>query len=137
MSSLSREARIYLALWRKATETPEGFEVKFPSLTTAISARQGLYRAIKPFRNRSDKDPILAEAADKYVVTLRNEPPALYFSPRQTLEILENQLESLGLSESDLLDPEELNLHRSAQRLIDQAAPTPSDRSTPFYTRED
>ena len=92
MSSLSREARIYLALWRKTSTDEDGFVVKFPSHSLAISARQGLYRAIKPFRNRPDKDPILAEAADKFVVTIDTENTSLRFTPRKTLEIPEEPL---------------------------------------------
>lgn len=131
--STSREAKIYLAIWRKAQTTQTEFDINLPSKALTISTRQGMYRAIKPYRNRYDKDPILAEAADKYVVTQNLETNTLRMTSRKTLEAIESQLSALGLSEADLLDPTEIRISADLQALIE----TPSDRSTPFYSRED
>lgn len=138
MSNLSREARIYLALWRKTASTPEGFEVKFPTLSLAIAGRQGLYRAMKGFRGRPDLDPILAEAGDKFVVTLDSANFSIRFTPRQTLEALEAQLSSLGLNEDSLLTEEERRVQSSLDSLFTQLdSPEVPTRSTPFYDRKD
>ena len=135
MTSLSREARIYLALWRKTATEPEGFEVKFPTESLAISARQGLYRAIKSFRNRPDLDPILAEAADKFVVSIDQANCTIYLTPRKTLEVLESQLALLGISEEDLSTAEERKINSSMQTLLENLE-KPETTSTPFYSRE-
>lgn len=135
--ALSREAKIYLALWRKASSTGQGFVVKFPTKSLVISARQGLYRAIKPFRGRPDLDLLLHDAADKFVVSLDLENLSLIFAERKTLSALENQLEDLGILESDLIEPSEVAAQKSLEKLLNSDSSQPTSPSNPFYQRED
>ena len=137
MSNLSREARIYLALWRKTSTMTDGFEVKFPNYSLAISARQGLYRAIKSYRGRPDLDPVLAQAADLFVVSINAEAFTLTFTPRKTLEALELQLHDLGIDEADLQTHQEREIAESLDRMMGKASTKSPERSTPFYSRED
>lgn len=139
MTSLSRLERINLALWRKTSTSPEGFAIRCPNHALAISTRQGLYRSIKLYRGRPDLDPILSEAADKFVVSIDAESFTLTFTPRKILEALELQLALLGIEESDLETHTERLAKESLNRMLDQSSKplTPEKSSTPFYTRED
>lgn len=128
---ITRQARVMLALWRKAAGTEEGFVIKLPSKALAISTRQELYRAILPYRGRPDLDPVLCEVADKFTVSIV-EDDVIAFRPRKVLAAIEALFGDLGLDENDLLTFEEQEVQASAERLI--AAGTA--RSTPFFTRE-
>ena len=148
---LSREYRIYLALWRKAYHrTQEGLEadpiiVRAPTYAHALSLRSGLYKAIRPYRHGEAYDDELFAASERLVITANKTPQpdgtfTLAFTPRKTLAMLEADLEALGLSEEDLLLPEESSISRDLNALIqptsDLISPA-APRTNPFYTRED
>jgi len=136
---LSREARIYLAIWRKAyheREKVDPVSITASSFQTALSFRQGLYKAIRPYRFGEKFDNELQKAAELFVIgIIKQEDPAqphkIILKKRITLNELETELLNLGLDESDLLLPEE-KLFNS--ELVEKAeAPKPSN---PFYTRD-
>lgn len=141
--ALSTEARYYLAIWRKAwidRDKPETLIINTSSLSMAISMRQGMYRAIRPYRSGSSFDQELANAADQFVVYLAKGPDAtaphkLELRQRLSLTELERELLRLGLEGDDLLLTEEKMAAESLSTFLpDDTAPV---RSNPFYTRED
>jgi hypothetical protein len=138
---ISREYRIYLAIWRKAfkerlSDRPE-VTINASNRNLAIAMRQGMYRAIRPFRNGIMFDEELRQASELFVVFLtRNEdagaPTTLILRPRITLNELERDLVNLDLDEEDLLLTEERMAQESLSDILPDHAPA---RSTPFYNR--
>ena len=141
---ISRENRIYLAIWHKAylnREKPESVTVTASNFNMAVALRQGMYRAIRPFRNGESIDEELRQAAEHFVVYISREdsptvPHKLLLKPRLTLTELELSLSSLGLDEEDLLLTEERALSSELQALMTESS-KPARPSNPFYTRED
>lgn len=151
---LSRETRIYLAIWRKAwrerdiTYLPP-VEVTAANFSMAISMRQGMYRAIRPYRYGQAFDPELNQAADMFVITLPKVKKSDYGKPckltvreRKNLTYLENDLVNLGLDEEDLLTADERAVNASLEKLIEPEGLKPLKvghrvKQNPFYTRED
>jgi hypothetical protein len=151
---ISRETRIYLALWRKAYRERDNpacppVSITATNLSQAISMRQGMYRAIRPYRYGEAFDPELNSTADLFVVSMpnvpsvdRGKPCKLTFKERKNLDELEKQLMDLGLDAEDLLTSEEREANASLQALMEPEAPKPLKvghriSQTPFYTRED
>lgn len=140
---ISREYRVYLAIWRKAYhERDKGLEpiaINASTYNLAISMRQGLYRAIKPYRYGEAFDPELQQAVELFVVFLPKEPtPSGFYQvilkPRHTLNELELQLAELGIDEGDLLTQEEQMANKSLETLMDQPL-SRTEVSNPFYNR--
>lgn len=132
---ISREYRIYLALWRKALNSSEMVVINCSSRNMAISMRQGMYRAIRPFRNGDMNDEELKDAAEKFVVFIDRETNALELRPRWTLNALEEMFDDLGIDEEDLKLGDERAASESLKRLLEKQD-EPTMRATPFYTRE-
>lgn len=99
-----REDRIFLAIWRKvaAGGTPL---LTLKSESEAISVRMKLYRVIQPYRAGKIDDEQLAMAAEKFVVSITGNQ--LTFKEKVTAKAAEKLFAELGLSEADLLTPEE------------------------------
>lgn len=136
---ISREYRVYLALWRKAIQTGEVPPIKCSSLHMAVAMRQGMYRAIKPFKLGEVNDEELVRAAEKYVVHLvrgesKSSPHFLELRERKALSELEAQWAELGIDEEDLQVGDERNVGEKLKELLEQ--PGEPVRSTPFYERE-
>lgn len=140
---ISREYRIYLALWRKAflhSETP--LIIHASNFSMAVAMRQGMYRAIRPFRNGLLNDEELRQAADKYVIYLhkagsKDSPHDLEFRQRLTLAELELSFDSLGLDEEDLAFGDERAALHSLQKFMETAPNEDKPLAvTPFYVRE-
>jgi hypothetical protein len=142
---VSREHRIYLAVWRKAfTDQPKIIKLKASSFSAALVMRTGLYRAIRPYRFGELHDEELFQAAEGFVVSvvkLKN-PKAQHevvLKPRATLTELEAELEALGITEADLALPEEIELHGKLVELL----PTSTNQTTKqpignkFYNRQE
>lgn len=140
---VSREYRIYLALWRKALKSPEPVRIRASCLSMAIAMRQGMYRAIRPFRVGQANDEELLQASEKFVVYLNkgelaSDPHFLVLNERMALSELEMEFDLLGIDEEDLLLGDERNIANSLKHLIDGAPAEPVPlRFTPFFTRED
>jgi hypothetical protein len=140
---ISREYRIYLALWRKALNSPEGaptISIKCPNLHSAVAMRQSMYRAIKPFRAGTQSDSELQKAADKFVLYLVQaekaaEPHFIEFRERKSLTILEAAWDSLGIDEEDLLVGDERSITEKLHELMDKVPD--QVRKTAFYEREE
>lgn len=136
---ISKEYRIYLALWRKAYRGELNQAIKCPNLHMAVAMRQGMYRAIKPFREAESGDDELRKASERFVVYLIKGERAdtfhfLEFRERKTLSILESSWDELGLSDDDLLIGEERSISDKLKELLDGAEVKP--RATPFFTRD-
>lgn len=144
LKPISREYRIYLALWRKALNSAAPITVKTKNLAIAVAMRQGMYRAIRPFRDGTANDNELQQAAEKFVIYLlrpedkaRDVPHFLEFRPRQTLKELNNMWDDLGIDEEDLLIGEERIMQESlAKTMKSIEAPNKPSKSTPFYERD-
>lgn len=143
---LSREFRIYLALWRKAyrdykaNPSAQPLTIKASTFSTALSIRQGLYRAIRPFRYGDEHDEELLAAAEVLVVAATKSsagPCVISFKPRTTLSELEAELVNLRLDEEDLQTPIEKKIAKSLDNLLGEVKSNipASNLSTPFYTR--
>lgn len=101
----------------------------------AVSMRQGMYRAIRPFRTGKDFDEELRLATEYFVVYLerQTDPKSkhkLLLRPRLSLSELEAELLALGLDEDDLLLDAEKGLVKSLDTFIETPA------VNPFYSRE-
>ena len=144
MTSLSREFRFYLAVWRKAyrerlTEEPE-ITLNASSFSMALAIRQGMYRAIRPYRTGREIDDELLQASQLFVVSSPKgsdpkEPHTLTIKPRATLSELEANLLFLGMNEDDLATDGERHTRMELEKLI-EAPEKPVTRSNPFYSRE-
>lgn len=141
MPALSREYRIYLALWRKAIRGDASeLVIKCPNRHMAVMMRQGMYRAIKPFRNSIEADSELFRAAEKYVVHLisnedKYDEHRLVFRERLALGILNEQFD---FTEIELLAGDERVMFDKAEAIREKTDPEKvSKRSTPFYEREE
>ena len=135
----TREQRIYLALWRKAIASPDQtVAIVLSTKSLAISTRLNFYRVIIPFRTERLYDEELRRASEKFTVSARPHPTlegkfVVELLPRKTLEALEEQLADLGITDDDLLLPEEkVELAKLAQ-FIQPDSHKPS--STEFYDR--
>ncbi len=139
---ISREYRIYLALWRKAIQSPETVRIKASSFAMAIAMRQGMYRAIRPFRNGQMNDEQLRDASEKFVVYLEKNPDPkeehhLILKARAALSELEASFDTFGIDEEDLLFGDERDTRHSLAEFLDETPAVKPITSTPFYSRED
>lgn len=139
---ISREYRIYLALWRKAYLSGEEVKVQCTNFSMAVAMRQGMYRAIRPFRQGTLSDSVLEKASEKYVVYLekgsdKTAPHFIIFKERKTLNELESMWDNLGIDEEDLLFGDERSANESLQKLLDDVgSDIPTRTVTPFYGRD-
>lgn len=138
---ISREYRIYLALWRKALKQDEIVRINCSDRNMAIAMRQGMYRAIRPFRYGQLQDHELITAAEKFVVFLggskEDNSGWLELRPRLTLSEMEGMFDDLGIDEEDLLLGDERAANQSLQKLLASSDPAEAPRKTTYYERED
>lgn len=147
---LTREYRIYLAIWRKAylqrNDPDPTVSWQASSFSMALQMRQGMYRAIRPYRIGKDLDEELRLAAELFVVAVVRgkdiySPHTITVKPRAALSELEKDMAALGIDEEDLLLTEEKVLRSNFEDFLkpsvdETAIPLPRP-SNPFYTRED
>lgn len=136
--TLSREARICIAIWRKAylERDKEPLVINAANYSAAISIRQALYRAIHPYRNNELFDEELFQASEKivpYIPKARNleAPHQIIMKSRVALGLLENELEALGISEIDLITPEEQEITKRINQEVKELIETKA--KTPYY----
>jgi len=143
--TISRENRIYLAIWRKAMQEKD---LPIPPVTLTASSylaaetlRRGLYRAIRPYREQTIFDSELFSASEHFSVCIEKaekpeHPHTIVMKPKISMTELERELANLGLDDSDLLFPSEKITIKGLSDFIAEAKPSPRP-SNPFYTRED
>lgn len=134
--SVSRELRICLAIWRKAyneRDKDELVTINCPSQNAAMSLRQSMYRAARPFRDGSAFDEEVRKSTDLFVVYIDRETNQITLKPRSTLDTLEASLAELGINESDLRLPEERLLDKELTEFIEKGD---KPRANQFYERE-
>ncbi len=135
---ITREYRIYLAIWRKALLHPEEtISIKLPTYNLALTTRMGMYRAIRPFREGTLFDDELALAAERYVLFCPkpddvNTQAKVILRPRLTLEALEAQLGDFNFTEDDLLLLDERIAAHELTELV-----KPLHKANAFYNREE
>lgn len=146
---VSREYRMYLAIWRKAWLEPDNL-IAFdaPNFNMAVAMRQGMYRAIRPFRQGLQIDEELRRAADKYVVYLlrpedknKNSPHRIELRERAALAELESLADILGIDEEDLLLGDERKTAAELKKIMSNVGKPLKTKNlpkskTPFYNRE-
>lgn len=130
---MNRQTRIYLAFWRKAFQ--DGVLVlPMPSKGHAVSIRQALYRAIRPFRDEDAEEPSeLAKIANTMTVAFSGND--LIIRPKVSAEYAENLFMELELDESLLQTEDE----RESVRKLQEALEKPSEKSkssNPFFSRD-
>lgn len=108
----TREQRIFLALWRKAVREPgRTVRIELSNQSLALSAKVGLYRAIRPFREEKFFDDELRKACEAFVVVVKAIPETTKWSvellERKLLGELDALMAEIGIDEEDLLLPEE------------------------------
>lgn len=142
---LSREYKIYLALWRKAelekdNDPPTPIVLEASSFSVALAIRTGMYKAIKPYRDGGVYEEVLTKAPQSFIVSAIKGPPAqVVISPRASMILLEAELARLGIAEEDLVSPAERAVGEELRQLT--KPPSEALRNTisgpnPFYTRE-
>ena len=117
MTNMTRETRIYLAIWRKAWKEKDlglpPVVVKASSRSTLLSMVTAMYRAIKPYRDSKPgfEDSELSRAAEGFIISAPKpapgQPHVFTMKERKTLLDLEAELAELGISEEDLMTAEE------------------------------
>lgn len=134
--SLSREQRIYLAIWRRAAEKGS-LEIKCASPTSARTIRMALYRVIKPYREDPLLDSEMTKIAQDFVVAWSKASMVLNIIPRASTaeQLVDSLLDQLGLEEGDLETPEEKAVVKDFEEFM-EAKPKPVSEN-PFYKRED
>lgn len=136
MKDLSREKRIYLAIWRKAwREQAETLTVKMPNESLALTVRMSMYRTIKPYREGALFDDELRMAADKYVLVIQKSPPAIVLTHRKSADAAELAFADLGLDEMDLMTEEEVAAMKAAETVTKSLGS--GHQPNPFFTREE
>lgn len=133
------ENRVYLAIWRKAGRSAAEFTIKMASDAEAHALRMGLYRAIRPYRNESKVDPELKAASDKWVVVVKKGTNEVLLAPRKGDKIAERLMTELGISEADLLTPEEIEAREVVERIKKNLESPAGDAGVEnkFYSREE
>lgn len=149
MPAISREHRIYLALWRKAYREDKAIEIKLSTFSEALTLRSAMYRAIKPFIEGMNPDEELVAVREKFAISVLPQSNILTIRPKILLGKLEGMLEGLGVDERDLMTPEEIRALDALEEFItpaDAAKLGPNDlpptklplaAPNPFFKRED
>lgn len=137
--SYTREQKIYLALWRKAQIEDREISVTLRSYNEAISMRMAMYRTIRPYRTEKIIDEDLRLASERFVISVLKDSKVLTLKPRNTLTAAELAMAEIGLTEEDLLTPEEKILQNIMEQKLDEILPPSEDsdlpKSNPFYSR--
>lgn len=132
VQTISREHRIYLAIWRKVGLMEDDLEIKLSSHTEAISMRMGMYRAIRPYRAEELIDEELLAVAETHAINVSPGSSVMTIKRKVGLSAAEGLMASLGIDETDLITTEEKSLQNRLETLI-ESDPTPYN---PFYDRE-
>jgi hypothetical protein len=132
---ISRENRIFLALWRKAIRKEE-VRLKCLSDNQAITTRLAMYRAIKPFRMDEFEDPELYDAANR--LAIRIEGSDIIIVEKTSTITAEAAMLQFGLTEDDLLTPEERvaqsRMEEQLEKLIERdSSDIPLKQKNEFY----
>ena len=137
MKDLSLEVRIYLALWRKALREKSEIFVAAPTYNTALSIRMSMYRAIRPYREGKIFDDELSIAANEFVLMALKDPAGVKIVPRITHNVAKEPMEALGLTDEDLLSPDELARKQAMEKVQKELSIPESELpANPFFKRE-
>lgn len=136
---LTREARIYRALWLKALSDEDPVRINFPAVGAALAFRRAMYRFLQPYRKDPEIEPLLAQAGELCSISApTHADPSLTIGAKLTVELAEMALEQLGLEESDLLTSVEKSMLATSESRANFEAQKELEesRSTPFYDRD-
>ena len=135
---MSRDLKIYLALWRKLIREQEKLpvEIVFPTTQQAASFRIGMFKALKPYRHNGRLDMELSQAADLITIKKMN-GCVITFDHRTTDTMLDSVVQQMGLSKELLKRSEAEMLEAAAEQSLREALDgVPEPRSTPFFERD-
>lgn len=135
---ITKEHRIYLALWRKAyrERDEKPLSIKCSTYRMAMHQRLGLYRVVRPYRTGQAFDPEITAAVELLVPTIspkEEKAITLTFRRRVSLSDLEKSIEGLDFLPEDFLTEGERTLHGELEALAPELLEA---RSNPFYTRD-
>ena len=134
LGQISRENRIYLAIWRKVAGMEDDLTIKLTSHTEAVSMRLGLYRAMTPYRSGDMTDPELAAVADTHSVFIAPKSSEIVIRRKIGLLAAEGLMEELGIGEDDLITYEEKEL---SDRMTGLMTDLSAGKDNPFYKGTD
>lgn len=120
--SLTRESKIYLAIWRKAA-AESGLTITLSSPVEAQSVRMAMYRAMTPYKNDPNLEPSLSEIGAKMSLVWHRGESVLHIRDRVTLTSAERLAEQLGLDDDDLLTDSERRMKAAAERSLEAIRP--------------
>lgn len=130
---MNRQTRIYLAFWRKAFHEGE-LRLPMPSKGHAVSIRQALYRAIRPFRDEDAEEPSeLTKIANTMTVGFSGND--LIIRRKITSEYAETLFSELELDESLLQTDDERQAVEKLKAALEKPQ-EPSKSSNPFFSRD-
>lgn len=130
-STLSREARIYRALWLKAAASETEIPIKLSSQGECIAFRMAMYRFIQPYRANPDLDPELHRATELVAIsTPKTGQTSITLKPKRSLDLAEIAMELVGLTDEDLLTDGEKGMLQVA-RESEQVPPTSCQPTQP------
>ncbi len=130
---LTREARIYSAIWRKAeAQYPKPLVIKFPTSAAAHSFRRAMYRFLAPYRRNPTLDTMLACVSETIAISNVKPDFSLELCPKVSTAAADHAMMELLLDESDLLSDME-------KELMKEKAPDPAPpvADNPFYRRDE
>ena len=128
--NVSRETRIYLALWRRAVAVP--FELKLASPKLAAQFRLACYRALSPYRTNG-LDPELARASEEVSLAISPLDPCILVFEQKRLRTAADEIASqLGLTDEDLFTAEERGTIERLAEFIQPAAPAAPAMASPL-----
>jgi hypothetical protein len=136
MKTLTREEKIYLALWRKAGKL-DGTSIKLSTPNEAKAMRLGMYRVMKPFREGDMLDPELKLIADKFALIVEKGTSNLLIREKTTLSAAERAMAMLGLTEDDLMTDQEREENKAADEALANIMGNIEEVENPFYKQEE
>lgn len=142
MSKLSRERRIYLAIWRKAllnrlADLPD-LIIPMEKGAQALTFRMNMYNAIKPYRHEEEIDNELHLAATTLVCHAQMNPPMIIMRQGVGEALAFKMAEEIGITEKDLELESEREVREKAEKSLQDLMNDPivkKHSDNPFYTK--
>lgn len=133
---LSRQHRIYSALWRKALIS--GFiSLNLETHYQAIALRLAMYRFLKPYRNDSTLDDELFRCAETLALCVKHGEARLVIKPKVDIDLAEVAMLAGGLLEDELLSEGErklMDMSEGIEEIPDDEA-AGLTKPNPFYKK--
>lgn len=109
----STDELAFLAIWRRLARGESIPPVTFSTKAQAQSVKMKAYSVLKPYRHGVLDDPELKDAAERFGI--QQNGAMLTFGPKVTTLAAHQLIEQLGLTESELQQPEEMAVRREIE----------------------